>query len=158
MSACFCRGLARGVERVEVLELGVEKFGKATIVLPRLEKLIVSVDDTDSEEEGTTYALVHNIAVEASDSRARYLTRVNAQLYPENPDKTKNCMSTAVSFAVKPGFQDRIINSSAGEAMEIAKKSGVEVYEITGPRGVIGALAAGNARQPRVRRFPAEHL
>ena len=183
VSASFCRGLAKGVKRVEVIEWGGgEKFGKATVVLPRLEKLIISVDDTDTPEEGATYALVHNIAMGAQNPNVRYMTHVNAQLYPENPDKTKNCMSTAVSFAVKPGHQDGVVKyferelkkyslskntgmvvlkgillpdavreyalrakrgflTSVGEAKEIAKKSGVDVYEVTGPRGVIGAMA-----------------
>ena len=110
VSACYCRGLAKGVKRIEIIQEGGggNKFGKATIVLPRLERQIVSVDDTDNEEEGATYALVHNIASKIHSDDTRYFTHVNSQLFPENPFKTKNCMSTAVSFVSKPGNAEKI--------------------------------------------------
>lgn len=109
VSASYCRGLAKGVEGVEVIRKGGgNKLGIGAILLPRLEKTIISVDDTDNEEEGATYALVHNIAQKLNSKKIRYFTHVNSQLFPENPNKTKNCMSTAVSFIHKPGLDSEI--------------------------------------------------
>jgi len=111
VSACYCRGTAKGVKRVEIYqEGGGDKLGKAAIVLPLYRKIIIGVDDTDNEEEGATYTLVHNIAEEiADDKNIRYLTHVNAQLVPDNPNKTRNGMSTSLGFAVKKGFEERLV-------------------------------------------------
>lgn len=183
VSASYCRGLAKGVLRVEIYERGGgSKFGKAKVVLPMLEKVIVSVDDTDTPDEGATYSLVHNIADKINCAEMRYFTHVNAQLFPGTPHKTKNCMSTAVSFLCKPGMKNTIADvfkeklkkytlsehtgmviysgvlipekvydygirakegliSHVGEALKIAEDNNVDAYEITGKRGIIGALA-----------------
>lgn len=183
VSACYCRGLAKGVKRIEILQhAGGDKLGKATLFLPKLEKTIISVDDTDNEEEGATYALVHNIAMRLNSKDLRYYTHVNAQLFPENPHKTRNCMSTSVSFVHKPGMREKIEKTfvqelkkyslsdntgmvsfsgillpdavkeyalrakrtflvSVKEAIELARKNRLNVFEVTGPRGIIGALA-----------------
>jgi len=183
VSACYCRGLAEGVKRVEIIqEGGGNKFGKARIVLPRLERHIVSVDDTDNADEGATYALVHNIAMKLNSKDTRYFTHVNAQLFPENPFKTKNCMSTAVSFVSKPGNAKTIASffekelkkhslsdntgmvvfegvimpeeiknyalqakkcflTSITEVLEICRRNNVNAFEVTGQKGLIGALA-----------------
>ena len=183
VSACYCRGLAKGVQRVEIIEEGGgNKFGKAKIILPKLERQIVSVDDTDNADEGATYALVHNIATKLNSEETRYFTHVNAQLYPENPFKTKNCMSTAVSFISKPGNAKRIASffekelkkhtlsdntgmvlfqgiimpeevknyslqakkcflTSISEVLEICQRNSINAFEITGQKGLIGALA-----------------
>ncbi len=111
VSASYCRGLAKGVKRVEIIQqAGGNRLGKASVVLPRLEKTLVSVDDTDNDSEGATYALVHNIAQKINSKKIRYFTHVNCQLFPENPHKTKNCMSTVVSFIHPPGCTEQIVS------------------------------------------------
>ena len=132
VSACYCRGLAAGVKRIEIIdEGGGNKFGRATIVLPRLERQIVSVDDTDTADEGATYALVHNIAEKMNCDKTRYFTHVNAQLFPENPNKTKNCMSTAVSFVSVPGKREEITKFFEKELKEntLSGETGMVVFE-----------------------------
>ena len=110
VSASYCRGLAKGVKRIEIEQRGGgSKLGKAAVVLPLYKQFLVSVDDTDNEEEGATYALAHNIAAAIADGKnIRYITHGNAQLYPNNPNKTKNCFSTVIGFAIKPGFEAKI--------------------------------------------------
>jgi methanogenesis imperfect marker protein 11 len=111
VSAAYCRGLAKGVLTVKVLkEAGGNRQGEATIILPKFHHLIIGVDDTDNEKEGATYALVHNIASRINNGESiRYISHVNTQLYPENPTKTKNCMSTSVGILVRPGLEDKVI-------------------------------------------------
>ncbi len=117
VSAAYCRGLAKGVTKVRIeKEAGGNQEGEATIVLPKYHHLIIGVDDTDNDKEGATYALVHNIATRISDGKdIRYISHVNTQLYPENPRKTKNCMSTSVGILVKPGLENKIIRFFAEE-------------------------------------------
>ncbi len=113
VSAAYCRGLAKGVKGVRILKhAGGNQLGEAIVTMPRYHSLIIGVDDTDTEKEGATYSLAHNIAKKISDGKnIRYISHVNTQLYPENPEKTKNCMATSIGFLVKPGLEDKVIES-----------------------------------------------
>jgi methanogenesis imperfect marker protein 11 len=186
VSATFGRGLAKGVIRFSIIKKGGGgKLGKGKIVLPKNRFLLVAVDDTDNDKEGATFALVHNIALKVDKKKnIRYLTHGNVQLYPYNPHKTKNCMSTVVGFVYRnENEKKKIIETfrknlkkhtlSSNTAMvvydgfylpsplvdlsyalkyhffddiekmkKIAKKYNVEIYKITGERGIIGALGA----------------
>ncbi|MFS8158826.1 MAG: methanogenesis marker protein 11 [Candidatus Roizmanbacteria bacterium] len=186
VSASYSRGMAEGVKRVEVISGGGgRKMGKAKIILPKKRLLLIGVDDTDNDEEGATYSLVHNIATEiSSKSKTRYAIHVNVQLYPYNDFKTKNCFATVVGIifendkekaeiishfqkqlkkysvsketgmAVYEGFSfdkdfEALCTSLKFQMLEDtqlliseAKKQGVEVYEITGKRGLVGAIGS----------------
>jgi len=109
--AALSRGMAEGVEGVEILEWGGgKKLGRATIILPRKEKIIIGVDDTDKADEGATWSLVNEIAFEISRHKGvDYLEHAIVQLYPQNPFKTQNCVSISVSFAVPPELKDPIV-------------------------------------------------
>jgi methanogenesis imperfect marker protein 11 len=117
VSAAYCRGLAKGVKKIKVVnEAGGNQHGEAMVTLPRYHHMIIGIDDTDNEKEGATYALAHNIALAISnDKNIRYISHTNTQLYPENPSKTKNCMSTSIGFLVRPGLEDKIIKFFAKE-------------------------------------------
>ena len=113
VGAARCRGKAEGVNRVELYEKGGgSKIGKATIITPKLLKLIIGVDDTDTKEEGATWTLANNIAQEISNKKiAHYLDHITCQLYPKNPNKTQNCVSIATVFAVKPENKEKLIQT-----------------------------------------------
>jgi methanogenesis imperfect marker protein 11 len=99
-----CRGLAEGVEEVEILEMGGgAKVGRSVITLPLKYKLCVGVDDTDTKEEGATWCLVNNIALEVERNRlADYVSLTLTQLYKGNPHRTSNCVSSGLVLAVEP--------------------------------------------------------
>lgn len=186
VSASFSRGMAKGVNKVDVIsEGGGTKLGKAILTLPKKRLLLVGVDDTDNNIEGATYALVHNIATKISNLlNVRYAIHVNVQLYPYNPTKTKNCFSTVIGIifsteiekqkiiklfkkelkknslsnetgmAVYEGFlfskqltlacenvKYKIIKN-ADSLISLANKYDVNTFEITGKRGLIGAIAS----------------
>jgi len=186
VNAALGRGLAKGVIRfLTIKKGGGGKKGKGKIVLPKNYFLLIAIDDTDNNKEGATFALVHNIALKVEKKKTiRYLTHGNIQLYPYNPYKTKNCMSTVVGFIYRTKNEKKeIVESfrkelkkhtlSSNTAMvvydgfylpsplvdlsyalkyhffddiekmkKIAKKFEVEIYKITGERGIIGALGA----------------
>ncbi len=183
VGAAMCRGMAEGVKRVELYDIGGgSKVGRAAVVTPKLQKIVIGVDDTDTKEEGATWTLANNVGIELSKMGFEYINHVIVQLYPHNPNKTQNCVAIALVFAIKPGNRERIIEETCKllkkhtlssktsiavldgisvpeklreyaeaakksmiyleEAEEAAKEIGIELVEVTGSEGKIGALAA----------------
>jgi len=183
VGAAMCRGMAEGVKRVELYDIGGgSKVGRAAVVTPKLEKIVIGIDDTDTKEEGATWTLANNIGIELSKMGFEYIDHVIVQLYPHNPNKTQNCVSIALVFAIKPGDREKIIEEARKllkkhtlsgktamaildginipeklrEYAEAAKKSmitleeaekaaeemNIQLVEVTGAEGKIGALAA----------------
>ncbi len=103
IAATVCRGLADGVDGIEILSLGGgSELGKARIKLKRHSKVVIGVDDTDSSEGGATWALVNEIAYSLEKSGlAHYLSHSIVQLYTKAPEKTTNCVSISVAFATE---------------------------------------------------------
>lgn len=183
VGAAMCRGMADGVKRVELYDVGGgSKLGKAAVITPRMEKIVLGLDDTDTKDEGATWTMAHNMGMELAKFGFQYIDHVIVQLYPHNPHKTQNCVSVALTFAVKPGEKNKLIKKAimilkektlsqktaiavleginiplslreyaertkksminVDEAEKVAKELGIELIEITGSQGKIGALAA----------------
>lgn len=98
VGAAACRSDARGVLRSRSDRSGGGKIAGSTIWLPRMERVLIGVDDTDTPEEGATWTLVHNIATAVADERSVYLSHTIVQLYPV-PYRTKNCVALVAEFA-----------------------------------------------------------
>jgi methanogenesis imperfect marker protein 11 len=96
--AAACRARAGGVIGADCDESGGGKVAGSTIRLPRRERVIIGVDDTDTPEAGATWTLVHNIAKAVADDASVYLSHTIVQLFPV-PFRTKNCVACAVEFA-----------------------------------------------------------
>ena len=119
VGAAMCRGMGEGVKRVELYEKGGgSKLGKAAVITPLMEKVVIGVDDTDTKDEGATWTMAHNLGLELASNGFEYLDHIIVQLYPHNPHKTQNCVSVALSFAVKPGQRELLINKT----IEILKR------------------------------------
>ena len=183
VGAAMCRGMAKGVNRVELYDVGGgSKLGKAAVITPRMEKIVLGLDDTDTKDEGATWTMAHNMGMELAKFGFKYIDHVIVQLYPHNPHKTQNCVSVALTFAVKPGEKNKLIEKAikilkektlsqktaiavleginipltlreyaertkksmidVDEAEKVANELGIELIEITGSQGKIGALAA----------------
>lgn len=131
--AALSRGMAEGVEGIEVAEWGGgKKLGRVTVVLPLKEKVIIGVDDTDKADEGATWALMNEIAFEFSKKEGvDYLENSIVQLFPQNPFKTQNCTSTAVSFATVPKLIDRLVKEfrAAVTARTLSKETGMAWFK-----------------------------
>ncbi len=98
VGATSCRADAKGVLRGRSDESGGGKVAEATIWLPRRQRVLIGVDDTDTPEEGATWTLVHNIAKAVEDKQSSYLSHTIVQLFPV-PYRTKNCVSLVAEFA-----------------------------------------------------------
>ncbi|MDM7940368.1 MAG: DUF1743 domain-containing protein [Methanothrix sp.] len=102
VGATLSRAKAGDVLRYSVTECGGGRIARGTLVLPRRERMIIGVDDTDSKTTGATWTLIHNIATKVDSLEARYISHSLVQLFPV-PTKTQNCVSTVVEFACLPG-------------------------------------------------------
>ena len=178
-----CLPQAEGVESVEFIgdeQVGGSRRVEVRLTTPLHRRLILGIDDTDTKEKGATWVLGLNLAKEMP--AGIFLSHKIVQLNPHAPQKTTNCASTGLSFAVRPEDIERAVAwskeyvskgtysdqtsvavfeglsipkrlarygtdakesiLSIGDAEHVAKECGVEMHEITGRRGMIGALAA----------------
>lgn len=98
VGATTCRAYADGVLRCNISESGGGKRASGTIVVPRRERVLVGIDNTDSKEVGATWTLAHNIGAAVDSLDHKYISHTLVQLYPV-PDKTQNCVATVLEFA-----------------------------------------------------------
>ena len=119
VGAGMCRGMGKGVKYIELIKSGGgSKEGRATVVTPKLEKVVIGVDDTDVKDAGATWTMAHNLGVELSNEGFEYLDHIIVQLYPHNPHKTQNCVSIALTFAVESEKKEALIERT----IEILKR------------------------------------
>lgn len=98
VGASGCRSFAGGVNRCLSDPSGGGKRAGSTIWVPRRQRVLIGVDDTDTPDEGATWTLAHNIARAVEDEASRYLSHTIVQLFPV-PYRTKNCVSIVCEFA-----------------------------------------------------------
>ncbi len=111
VGAAMCRGMGEGVKYIELIsEGGGSKLGKAVVVTEKLSKIVIGIDDTDLKDKGATWTMAHNIGEELKSEGFQYLDHVICQLYPKNPHKTQNCVSIALTFAVREEEKEKLIN------------------------------------------------
>ena len=129
VGATVSRSRAGDVLRSTVSDSGGGKVGRGTIVLPRRERIVIGVDDTDSKTEGATWSLVHNISLAVDRPEARYVSHALVQLFPV-PTKTQNCVSTVVEFAALPGKAEGMLANFKEllERYSVSENTGMAVY------------------------------
>ncbi len=179
----LCRALANKVNGVIIhAEGGGDKLGSATLILPKMLKLQVGVDDTDKAGSGATWSLANEIAYHlGKQDGIEYLNHTLIQLYPKAPERTTNCVATVLTFGVRPAklsylkkelyrqfkaltlsdhtalafwsgieLHDELVKFSSlarkevvtlAKTISLAEKLGIELVDVTGNRGLIGAVA-----------------
>lgn len=127
VGAAACRSDAAGVLRSRGDPAGGGKVAGATLWLPRMQRVLIGVDDTDTPEEGATWTLVHNIAKAVEDDRSVYLSHTIVQLFPV-PYRTKNCVGLVVEFGTNDpeGLVSRF--HELLEQYTLSRKTGMAVY------------------------------
>lgn len=161
-------------------KIGGGHRAEVEIVTHKMVRVIIGADDTDTKEKGASWVMMMNLGRDAPVGR--FLEHKIIQLNPKAPNKTTNCCSTAVSFAVKEseigelvdyaarylkehtysddtvmtvfkglripeplqefGWSTKHILYAEEDARKAAAENNVEIMEITGTKGVIGAVAA----------------
>lgn len=127
------RSLAKNISRVDISSPGGgSKLGSAKLLMPVMHKVHVGIDDTDSKETGATWSLANEIGWHASKKAGiEYLNHTIVQLYPMAPRKTKNCVSTVLTFGVKPPRKKSLIAfiRSQLEKHTVSNDTGMAVFE-----------------------------
>jgi methanogenesis imperfect marker protein 11 len=127
VGAAACRSDASGVLRSRSDPAGGGKVAGATIWLPRMQRVLIGVDDTDTPEEGATWTLVHNIARAVEDEHSVYLSHTIVQLFPV-PYRTKNCVGLVAEFATNdPEWLIKRFHELL-EQYTLSAKTGMAVY------------------------------
>lgn len=108
VGATTCRAYANGVLRCNITESGGGKRASGTIVVPRRDRVLVGIDNTDSKEVGATWTLAHNIADAVDSLDHKYISHTLVQLYPV-PEKTQNCVATVLEFACVGGAKNELL-------------------------------------------------
>ncbi len=127
VGATTCRAYANGVLRCRLSESGGGKRASGTIVVPRRERVLVGIDNTDSKEVGATWTLAHTIADAVDSIDHKYISHTLVQLYPV-PDKTQNCVATVLEFACIEG---------AGKELLEKIKEGLLEYSVSPETGMV---------------------
>ncbi len=125
----------------EDLKVGGARTNRVELVTPRYEKVTVGIDDTDNREGGATWVL----ALKAFKTPVEGVQPLNLrliQLFPKSPHKTTNCVSSAITFAARPGAVDRLVESvvSTVKAETRSKKTGIAVYRGIGISPALNAF------------------
>jgi len=69
------------------------------IITPKLVRVIIGIDDTDTKDKGATW--VAGLKLGTQCPIGKFIEHKIVQLNPKAPNKTTNCCGTAISFAVK---------------------------------------------------------
>jgi methanogenesis imperfect marker protein 11 len=126
VGATTCRAYASGVLRCRISESGGGKRASGTIVVPRRERVLIGIDNTDSKEVGATWTLAHNIAAAVDSLEHKYISHTLVQLFPV-PDKTQNCVATVLEFACVEGAKKRLLEGIKEGLLEysVSKETGM---------------------------------
>ncbi|MCK9406534.1 MAG: DUF1743 domain-containing protein [Methanothrix sp.] len=129
VGATLSRARAEDVLRYDATECGGGRVARGAIVLPRRERMIIGVDDTDSKTVGATWSLIHNIAQKVDRPEARYISHSLVQLFPV-PTKTQNCVSTVVEFACLPGRGEGMLGDFRAllQKYTVSEQTGMAVF------------------------------
>lgn len=113
------------------LKVGGARANRAEIVTPLYEKITIGIDDTDNKEGGATWVLALKASkIAAAIEGVQSLNLRLIQLYPRSPNKTTNCVSSAITFAVRPDMAGALIDSVVGtvRADTRSNKTGIAIY------------------------------
>ena len=127
VGAAACRSDAAGVLRSRSDKSGGGKVAGSTIWLPRMQRVLIGVDDTDTPDEGATWTLVHNIAKAMEDKHSVYLSHTIVQLYPV-AYRTKNCVGLVAEFATTDPVGLTARFHQLLERYTLSEKTGMAVY------------------------------
>lgn len=100
IGACIpqCKDVIR-TEYPDDFKMGGANRANVDIITPKLVRVVIGVDDTDTKEKGASWVSSMRLGVECPIGH--FLEHRIIQLNPKAPNKTTNCCSTAVSFAVR---------------------------------------------------------
>ena len=130
-----CLPQAPGVIRAEYpneddLNVGGARTNHVRIISPRYEKICFGIDDTDTKTEGATWVMALKCAESCRIDGVEFLNMRLVQLNPAVPNKTTNCVGSALNFAVRSdkvkALQEYVC--AFAEKNSVSKDTGVAFY------------------------------
>ncbi|MDD4127150.1 MAG: tRNA(Ile2) 2-agmatinylcytidine synthetase [Methanomicrobium sp.] len=129
-----CLPQAPGVVKTEYpteddLKAGGARTCRTRIVTPKYVKISIGIDDTDTKESGATWVLASKCAEACNIEGVEYLNMRLIQLNPKVPNKTTNCVGSALNFAVRPDKVDELLAfvKEFIEERAVSKDTGIAV-------------------------------
>ncbi len=100
IGACMpaCPDVLR-TEYPDDFKMGGAHIAHVDIITPKMVRVIIGIDDTDTKEKGATW--VTGLKLGTQCPIGKFIEHKIVQLNPDAPNKTTNCCGTAISFAVK---------------------------------------------------------
>ncbi|HTY91825.1 MAG TPA: tRNA(Ile2) 2-agmatinylcytidine synthetase [Methanocella sp.] len=115
----------------EDLKVGGARANRVELVTPLYEKVTIGIDDTDNKEGGATWVLALKASkLAAAIEGVQPLNLRLIQLFPKSPHKTTNCVSSAITFAARPGAVDKLVDNVVSTVKQETRsnKTGIAVY------------------------------
>lgn len=115
----------------EDMKVGGAHTNRVEIATPLYEKVTIGIDDTDNKEGGATWVTALKASkIAATLPGIQSLNLRLIQLFPRSPNKTTNCVASAITFAVKPEAYDALIKSVVGTVKtdNRSEDPGIAVY------------------------------
>jgi methanogenesis imperfect marker protein 11 len=138
-----CLPQAPGVIRAEYpaeedLTVGGGRTNRVRIISPVFEKVCFGIDDTDTRTEGATWVTALRCAQTCLIDGVEFLDLRLVQLNPAVPQKTTNCVGSALNFAVKPGKVPELVKYVRDyiQAHSVSKDTGIACYRGIGFTGL----------------------
>ena len=88
-------------------KLGGAHAASVEIVTPKMVRLVIGIDDTDTKDKGATWVV--GMKLGRACPYGKFIEHKIIQLNPNAPNKTTNCCSTAISFAATEEEISKII-------------------------------------------------
>jgi methanogenesis imperfect marker protein 11 len=156
-----CLPQAPGVLRAEYpseddLKVGGARTNHVRIISPRYEKICIGIDDTDTKAEGATWVMALKCVENCRMEGVEFLNMRLVQLNPAVPNKTTNCVGSALNFAVRPGRIPRLLEAvkSFVDKNTFSKETGIACYH--GISDFAGAAVARMVKTEIMTREQAE--
>jgi methanogenesis imperfect marker protein 11 len=131
-----CLPQAPGVLRAEYpteedLRVGGGRTNRVRIISPVFEKVCFGIDDTDTKTEGATWVTALKCAETCRIDGVEFLDMRLVQLNPAVPQKTTNCVGSALNFAVKPGKVSELMEYVRDyvQSHSVSKDTGIACFQ-----------------------------
>ncbi|EHQ36976.1 DUF1743 domain-containing protein [Methanoplanus limicola] len=135
VGVAVCLPQAPGVIRTEYpteddLKAGGARTCRTRIYSPKYVKISIGIDDTDTKESGATWVLASKCAEACTIEGVEYLDMRLIQLNPKVPNKTTNCVGSALNFAVRPDKVDELLAfvKEFIEERSVSEDTGIAVW------------------------------
>lgn len=109
IGACLpaCPDIIR-TEYPDDFKIGGGHMSNVDIITPKYVRVVIGIDDTDTKEKGATWVVGMKMGLNCPIGR--FIEHKIIQLNPKAPNKTTNCCSTAVVFAVRESEKQALID------------------------------------------------